>query len=174
MRAAVLPLTGAVAAALLGACTASHAAPPRPSSPTTTTRCVVTTARSGSTPPSLIHPAQPQPVPWITSFVGNRAIWVGLPADSTLHPDPGANSPIAVKFPWWRLKPGLLSITARRLDGPSGGFHGIAGGGYGDRGFNPSELDFPAAGCWKVTGTLVDGAVSVGALSVTLRVTSSH
>jgi hypothetical protein len=134
---------------------------------------LVTTARPGSISPSIIHRAQPQPVPWITSFVGNQTLWVGLPGDSTLHPSAGSGRPITVKFPWWRLKPGLLTITGRRLDGPSAGFRGIAAGGYGDRGFNPSELDFPAAGCWKVTGKLADSSLSVGSLSFTLRVASS-
>ena len=166
---AVLPriaASGAGVGVLLAACTSGQHVTPTISS-STAAGCVVTTARAGTTPPSVIQPAAPQPVPWITSFVGNQALWVGLPADSTLHSDGPGPPPFMVKFPWWRLKTGQLTITARRLDGPSTGFSASPGnvGAYGDSGFDPSNLTFPAAGCWKITGK-----VHGGSLSFTLRV----
>ena len=156
---------GACAAALLAACTSDQHARPATSS-STAAGCVITTARTGSTPPSIIHPAGPQPVPWITSFVGNQVLWVGLPTNSTLHPDTPTAHPMTVKFPWWRLKAGQLTITGQRLDGPSAGFSASAPGGYGDSGFQASGLSFPAEGCWTITGS-----VHGESLSITLRVT---
>jgi hypothetical protein len=165
-------LGGACVAVLLAACTSGHHAQPPTSLPTATssptaTTCMVTTARPGTAPPSVIHPAEPQPVPWITSFAGNQVLWVGLPADSTLHSDTLRPPPFMVKFPWWRLKTGQLTITARRLDGPGAGFDAKPGSvyAYGDTGFVPSELSFPLPGCWKITGS-----VHGGSLSITLRV----
>jgi hypothetical protein len=34
------------------------------------------------------------------------------------------------------------------------GFQGQVPGGYGDFGFTPSGLLWPAPGCWQVTGTI--------------------
>lgn len=156
---------GVLCAALLAACTSGHTNQPPEPSTSHTNACVVSTPRH-SKPPPVIHPAEPQPVPWIAGFTGNRALWVGLPADATLHSDTPHARRINVKFPWWRLKTGYVTITARRLDGPSKGFTGSAGDteSYGFTGFDPSELSFPSAGCWQITGTLPGGS-----LTVTLR-----
>lgn len=127
MRVAVLrPAVGVGGCALLVACASGHRVQPPTPSPTST-GCVVTTAQPGSTPPPIIHPTEPQPVPWIADFVGNQTLWVSLPADSTLHSDIPSAHPITVKFPWWRMKPGQLRITAERLDGPGAGFNADAG-----------------------------------------------
>lgn len=154
---------GILCAALLAACTSGNTVqPPQPTSHTNA--CVVSTARRGKPPPA-IHPAEPQPVPWIAGFTGNRALWVGLPRDSMLHSDTPHARHINVKFPWWRLKTGYVMVTARRLDGPSKGFSASVGNGaYGPTGFDPSELSFPSAGCWQITGTLPGGS-----LTITLR-----
>ena len=71
--------------------------------------------------------------------VGNQTLWVGLPAYSTLHSDTPSADPIMVRFPWWRLKAGRLTITALRLDGTSAGFSADPGtvSEYGDSGFAP-------------------------------------
>ncbi len=56
---------------------------------------------------------------------------------------------------------GTLTITARRLDGPSAGFHSQIPDGYGDVGFVPSGLYFPSPGCWQVTGSVANHSLTV-------------
>jgi len=60
------------------------------------------------------------------------------------------------KFPWWPAVRGKLTITGRRLDGPSTGFHGqvASPAQVGKARFVPSGLIWPAPGCWQVTGTI--------------------
>jgi len=74
---------------------------------------------------------------------------------------------LATKFPWWRAVNGALTITGRRLDGPTGTFNAQIGspGQYGGIGFDPSFLLWPSTGCWQITGT-----VAGRSLTVTLRV----
>lgn len=48
------------------------------------------------------------------------ALWVVLPRDGTLYPDPASGRPEdGVKFGWWRAVPGDLAIATRRLDAPA-------------------------------------------------------
>lgn len=57
-----------------------------------------------------------------------------------------------MKWPWWRGVPGTLTIEGRRLDGVAPPLRAEVPEGYGDRGFQPTGLIFPTAGCWEVTG----------------------
>jgi hypothetical protein len=66
---------------------------------------------------------------------------------------------ISAKLGWWRLKPGKLTISGRRLDAEARPLRASASAGYGDRGFQPSTLVFPTTGCWSVTGHLGDSAL---------------
>ena len=95
---------------------------------------------------------------YLHGWYGNEALWVEVPAQGILpamHPY-GTRwaTEWGIKFPWWRLIPGTLVIAARRLDGPSAGFHSQVPVGYGRTGFTPSGLYWPRPGCWQVTGTI--------------------
>ena len=65
------------------------------------------------------------------------------------------------KQPWFRLKPGTLTVHGKRLDGP-GTFRADipAPGAYLDVGFMPTQLTFSTGGCWQVTGRLRNAKVA--------------
>jgi hypothetical protein len=167
----------AVAAALMAAgCTAgvppatTSGAAPAVSPPARLARshCPVTLPMPHASPPAK-NLADVLPVPY--GWYGNSALLVGLPARGVL---PAGRTSLwpgewGTKFPWWRLTPGILTITARRLDGPSAGFHGQVADGYGKLGFIPSGLIWPEPGCWQVTGT-----VSGHSLTIVVRVAAGH
>jgi hypothetical protein len=92
---------------------------------------------------------------------GNDDLWVGglgangvLLADSRFLQRDGS---IGMKFGWWRIRPGRLAITGRRLDAPSPPPRPSVPDGYGSEGFQSSAVEFPTEGCWQVEGT-VDGS----------------
>jgi hypothetical protein len=98
---------------------------------------------------------------YLHGWYGNIALWVGVPINGVLPAarpvgTPWAASDWGTKFPWWPAVPGQLTITARRLDGPSAGFHAqpSAPSSIGNSHFIPSGLYWPAPGCWQVTGTI--------------------
>jgi hypothetical protein len=131
---------------------ASHLAVP--------TSCPVTRPIPHASPPSPLH-AINNFTYYLHGWYGNSAIWVGVPVQGVL---PAAysrgTSHVAgqwgTKFPWWPVIPGKLAITARRLDGPSAGFHSQVAepGSIGKARFIPSGLFWPAPGCWQVTATV--------------------
>jgi hypothetical protein len=47
---------------------------------------------------------------------------------------------------------GNLTVTAQRLDGAAGSFTASVPDGYGDLGFQVSDLGWSGPGCWRVTG----------------------
>jgi hypothetical protein len=119
----------------------------------------VTRPISYASPPPRLH-AIGNGTSYLDGWYGNTALWVGVPLHGVLpamHPyaTPWA-AEWGTKFPWWRVIPGKLTITARRLDGPSAGFHSQVADahGYGKAGFVPSGLYWPEPGCWQVTGTI--------------------
>ncbi len=57
-----------------------------------------------------------------------------------------------MKFWWWRLVKGRLTIEGRRLS--------IIPDGYGEIGFQASGLVFPTPGCWEVTGRIGDKSLT--------------
>ncbi len=64
---------------------------------------------------------------------------------------------LEMKFWWWRLVKGKLTIEGHRLDGPSSPLRADTSQFYGERGFQATSLIFPAPGCWEVTGRVGDG-----------------
>jgi len=86
---------------------------------------------------------------------GNDALVALLPRDGTLRAsDPARGLAGGIKFPWWRVAHGDLSIATRRLDAPATPLRADVPGGYGDVGFQVSGLNFPSTGCWEVTGAV--------------------
>ncbi len=89
---------------------------------------------------------------------GNTDLWVGglgdegvILADSRFAESDGS---IGWKFGWWRMVPGRLTITGRRLDAPAPPPRASVPDGYGPQGFQASGVSFPTEGCWEVTGAV--------------------
>jgi hypothetical protein len=112
-------------------------------------------------PVTIGHPV-PRTAPWrdglfggSASSYGNRSLWVGLlwPHGVVIitpdHVNPDGR--LEMKFGWYRLTSGFLTITGRRLDAPAPPLSARTSG-YGLTGFNASNLIFPTEGCWQVTG----------------------
>ena len=89
----------------------------------------------------------------------NEALKVGLWPDGKVifrTQGPGhiaEDGSLAMKFWWWRLKPGPLRIEGRRLDDVAPALRADIPEGY-PRGFQATALVFPTVGCWEVTGYL--------------------
>ena len=131
--------------------------------------CPITHPRPGATPPPPLEPSGVPPVPYVKYWYGNDVLWVMLPQKGVLptQRDPSSGR-LVTKYPWWRIQPGALQVTAERLDGPTEEFSASTGEveAYGDLGFDPSELAWSSPGCWRITGT-VSGR---GSLTITLLV----
>lgn len=170
----LLPPALAAAASIAG-CTETITPPPGQPAPADTHEtsslsatarqgCPVTVSTTRVAPPRSLDVSGPKPVPYVYDWYGNDALWVRLPLHGNLpaQRDPAIGA-LATKFPWWRVLPGALTISARRLDGPTGDFIGNPGtvGSYGRSGFDPSYLVWPAPGCWQVTGTIGDHSLTI-------------
>jgi hypothetical protein len=105
-----------------------------------------------------------------TAF-GNEALWVGglgddgvILADRTLVNVDGS---VSWKFGWYRLATGMLAIAGRRIDAEGPPIRASVPAGYGASGFQASGVDFPAEGCWEITGTI--GQASLVFVTFVLR-----
>ena len=146
------PIARSAGRSLKGAPTGPARHPARP----------VTMADARHCPVTIGHPV-PRTKPWREllfgwqSAYGNDSLWVG-----SLWPhgvviitsdDVGPDGRFGMKFGWYRLTSGYLTITGRRLDAPAPPAAGQTfPGGYGPTGFNASGVIFPTEGCWQVTG----------------------
>jgi hypothetical protein len=112
-----------------------------------------------TSPPPQLH-AIDNFAGYLHGWYGNTALWVGVPVQGVLPAGHPYGTPWVsewgTKLPWWPVVPGTLTVTARRLGGPSAGFHGqVAQPAHiGKARFIPSGLIWPAPGCWQVTGTI--------------------
>jgi len=93
---------------------------------------------------------------WNSAY-GNGKLWVGglWPHGVVImtRDDVGPDGRLGMKFGWYRLTNGYLTITGRRLDAPAPPATGLTfAGSYGTTGFNASGVIFPTEGCWQVTG----------------------
>ena len=109
--------------------------------------CPITQPNPATTPPSSIDPSsRPAGLNWL--WYGNRYLWTQLPPASTAREKKGAG----VKFPWWRLLSGKLSITGHPVGASTPRLRADIPDGYGDLGFQATGLYFPSYGCWRITG----------------------
>ena len=128
----------------------------------------VTMADARACPVTIGHPVPPTKhwreslFGWQSAY-GNRALWVGA-----LWPhgvvfitpdDVDSSGALQMKFGWYRLTFGSLSITGRRLDASVPPASGHAAN-YGLIGFAASGVTFPTEGCWRVTGRVGRTALS--------------
>ena len=122
----------------------------------------VTMADARRCPVTIGHPV-PRTVWWrdllfgSDSAYGNGSLWVGAlwPNGDVImtRDDVGPDGRLGMKFGWYRLTSGFLTITGRRLDAPAPPASGLTfPGGYGLTGFNASGVIFPTEGCWQITG----------------------
>ena len=121
----------------------------------------VTMAGAGHCPVTIGHPVprsklwRKQLFGWSSAY-GNRSLWVGglwphgvvIVTRDEVAPD----GRLGMKFGWYRLTSGFLTIAGRRLDAPAPPASGEQTSGYGPTGFNASGVIFPTEGCWQVTG----------------------
>jgi hypothetical protein len=89
---------------------------------------------------------------------GNGQLWVGglgrngvIAADSRFVEPDGS---VGMKFGWYRVASGSLTIAGRRLDAPAPPARAEVPDGYGDAGFQASGVSFPTEGCWEITGAV--------------------
>jgi hypothetical protein len=87
---------------------------------------------------------------------GNGKLWTHLWPQGVVLIFPEKDGSLRMKFPWWRGIRGRLTITGRRLDAPGPPMKAEISKEYGEIGFQPSTLIFPAEGCWEITGRLDD------------------
>ena len=138
-----------------------------------TLACVVTAAskpqQAVSVPPAC--PAtigETSPIAPAAFFGSSSAHWNGnlyvgaLWTDGTIVFRPGGpgfvypDGSLGMKIAWYRANGlhGALRIQGKRLDAPGPPLRARIPHGYGDTGFQATEVIFPAEGCWQVTGTV--------------------
>lgn len=87
---------------------------------------------------------------------GNESLYTILGSKITFRPGgPGfvlADGSLSMKYHWWRLRNGHLTIEGKRLDGEAAPLRASIPSGYGDIGFQATGVIFPTPGCWEVTG----------------------
>ena len=146
------PVARSAGRSLKGAPTGPARHPARPVTMAGARRCPVTI---GHTVPRT-EPWRRQLAGWNSAY-GNGSLWVGglWPNGVVImtRDDAGPRGRLGMKFGWYRLTNGYLTITGRRLDAPALPASGLTfRGGYGLTGFNASGVMFPTEGCWQVTG----------------------
>ncbi len=121
-------------------------------------------------PVTIDHPV-PRTMPWRDLLFGSAsayrngslrvgALWPhGVIICTPDNVNPGGR--LSMKFGWYRLTSGYLTITGRRLDAPAPPATGQTfPGSYGLTGFNASGVISPTEGCWQVTGRAGQAALT--------------
>jgi hypothetical protein len=182
-RASITIASGLLGIAVVAGCTSGPAVPrrvaghheagrqlrPQPLTHAAAESCPKTTISHIAAPPgATLREMNPG-----TSVYGNRSLLVALAVNGVIVANGDMLRPhgsIWWKFPWWRLVPGDLTITGKRLDAPAPPLTPFVPNGYGDTGFQASGVIFPSEGCWQVTGTLGHASVTF----VTLVLAQAH
>jgi hypothetical protein len=179
MRHTFARLTGALAMVVLAGCAAPSPSAPSPtaSAPATAVASSASTAPPPTSRPAVdadacpvTHPRRFVPPPGVSyaalfgadSSHGNGQLWVGglSPSGAILITKPDPDGWLSWKFGWYRVTPGRLTITGRRLDASAPPARASVPDGYGDTGFQSTAVIFPTAGCWEITGTVGPTAIT--------------
>jgi len=97
-------------------------------------------------------------------WIGNGRLWAELPSYGVLLTTVQSGTRgSATKFGWFRATPGQVSVSGTPVGGLPAPFHSEVGTvpEYGSTGFVPSGLHFGRPGCWRVTGSLGRGRLSI-------------
>jgi hypothetical protein len=113
-------------------------------------------------PCPITHPNQSQPPgpTFGSQFEGNGSLWVGLWKPNVVVWPPDPDGVIRIKFGWWRAVTGKLEINGRRVDGAAPSLTADIPDGYGGTGFQATTINFPTAGCWRVTGSVANTSLT--------------
>ena len=95
---------------------------------------------------------------------GNDSLYTILGSTITFRPGGAGwvltDGSLSMKYMWWRLRNGQLTIQGHRLDDTAPPLRASIPDGYGDIGFQATSLIFPTPGCWEVTASVGDGSIS--------------
>ncbi len=100
---------------------------------------------------------------------GNSRLAVALWTKGVVVPGDGyrlKDGSLSVKYGWWRGIDGSVVIQGRRLDAAAPPFTNEGSDGYGERGFQPSGIEYPTPGCWRITGSIGDESVTATQLVI--------
>ncbi len=123
-----------------GACT--QAGGSATSSPTATATALTTCPET----PMATPPPDANTAGLTTSWWSDGVVWAGVPP-------PGAHWAArqeGQKVGWWRGVTGQLKVSGRSLDGTSKPLQADILAGYGNYGFQSSNITIPTAGCWEI------------------------
>ena len=118
------------------------------SSPTATATALTTCPET----PMAAPPPDANTAGLTTSWWSDGVVWAGVPP-------PGAHWAArqeGQKVGWWRGVTGQLNVSGRRLDGASKPLQADILAGYGNYGFQSSNITIPTAGCWEITARVGD------------------
>jgi hypothetical protein len=136
-----------VAAAPIGAASATHQPRQRSAAP-----CKQTKPLRGTHLPASVRGSADQ-----QGLIGNGILWATPPDHVEFRPsltDPSTGV-WSTKFAWLRVAAGTLTVTGTRLDGPGTFDAGLDSvGSYPATGFLPDTPTFSTGGCWRVIGRL--------------------
>lgn len=95
---------------------------------------------------------------------GNDSLYTILGSSITFRPGGAgavlADGSLSMKYMWWRLRNGKLTIEGHRLDDTAPPLRASIPDGYGDIGFQATSLIFPTPGCWEVIASVGDSRIT--------------
>lgn len=89
----------------------------------------------------------------------DRSLWASAPGRGGAEPQPWRAGGDGVKVGWFRPEGAVLEIVGERLDAEAPALTSSVPCCYPTR-FQASGLTFPTAGCWRITATAADAALS--------------
>jgi hypothetical protein len=124
--------------------------------------CPVSTP-AGPPPPrqALLNFGAPMARASDPGLYGNGVLWTVLPW--THQSVRAAGASVRMKIPWFRARPGTVTISATPLGGPPARFTADVGSpaSYGAAGFAPSILRFGRSGCWRLHAQLASHVLTL-------------
>jgi hypothetical protein len=121
--------------------------------------CDVTVANH-SIPPDGVLAKAAYPRPGAAELIhGTGGLWTVLWPDGNVVVTNGGvgailpDGSLRMKFLWLLAGDGPLTVVGRRLDASSRPLQATIPEGFIGKGFQPSRLIFPSAGCWEITAT---------------------